>query len=387
MFQCGIAPAMTAFASSELITELETAVRDGSPERRNRILRCVTDLFASDAGRLSSSQISVFDDVLTRLIEHAEPQALSQLATTLAELNSAPERTVRYLAQHKNTAIAVPILAKSKVFSEADLLQYARQGSQQHVLALAGRPALSEAVTDIVLEHAGREISRALARNPGARFSDKGLAKLVAAAERDEVIAESLGIRPDLPPTALNHLLTNTTQAVRSRLLKYAPPALRQKIQAAVDIIAAQTGATTSKPIDYAAALSMIDGLNRTGKLNDSTVNRFAIQHDYVKLGAALAVLSGAEVETIALIMFDKDPMGLIIASRASRLNWQTALAIINNRGLPPLPKEQAEQSKLFFETLVVSTAQYTIRFEPPINRAAKAAPADGAPAAVRAAR
>jgi uncharacterized protein (DUF2336 family) len=350
-------------------------------------LRCVADLLALDAGRLNSSQISVFDDVLIRLIEHAEPQALNELASTLAELSSAPERTVRHLAQHKNAAVAVPILAKSKVLSEADLLHYARQGSQQHVLAIVGRPALSQAVTDLILEHAGREISRALARNAGAHFSDHGLAKLVAAAERDEVIAESLGVRPDLPPTVLNHLLTITSQAVRSRLLKYAPPALRQKIQAAVDIIAVQTGATTSKPIDYAGALSMVDGLNRTGKLNDSTVNRFAIQHDYVKLGAALAVLSGAEVETIALIMFDKDPMGLIIATRASRLNWQTALAIINNRGLPPLSKEQAEQSKSFFETLVVSTAQYTIRFEPPVSRPASAAAADCAPAAARAAR
>jgi Uncharacterised protein conserved in bacteria (DUF2336) len=130
----------------------------------------------------------------------------------------------------------------------------------------------------------------------------------------------------------------------------------------------------------------MVDGLNRTGKLNDSTVNRFAIQRDYAKLGAALVVLSGAEVETIGLIMFDKDPMGLIIASRASRLNWQTAIAIINNRGLPALSKEQAEQSKSFFETLVVSTAQYTIRFEPPVSRTANAALPDGVPAA-RAAR
>jgi uncharacterized protein (DUF2336 family) len=383
MFHCGFAPAMTGFASSELIAELETAVRDGSPERRNRILRCVTDLFASDAGRLNSPQISVFDDVLTRLIEHADPQALCQLATTLAELISAPEQTVRRLAQHKNAAVAVPVLAKSKALSEADLVGFARQGGQQHVLALAGRSALSEAVTDVILEHAGREISRVLARNAGARFSDQGFAKLLATSERDEVVAESLGMRPDLPAATLNQLLAKMTETVRTRLLKFAPAAVRQRMQAAADIAAAKTGATASEAIDYAGAVSMVDGLNRTGKLGDSTVNRFAIQHDYAKLGAALSVLSGAAIETIEQIMFDKDPMGLIIATRGSRLNWQTAIAIINNRGLPPLSKEQAEQTRSFFETLHVSTAQYTIRFEPPINRA----PADCAPAAARAAR
>jgi uncharacterized protein (DUF2336 family) len=387
MFHTGIAPAMTAFASSELIAELETAVRDGSPERRNRILRCVTDLFASGADRLNPSQIRLFDDVLLRLVEHAEPQDLGQLSTTLADRTSAPQQTVRRLAAHESAAVAAPVLLKSNVLSETDLLGFASHGSQQHVLAIAARPALSDAVTDVILKHAGREISRTLARNAGARFSDQGLAKLVAAAERDEAIAESLCRRADLPPAILHHLLTKATQAVRITLLKSAHPQLRQKIQAAINIVEAQSGATTPNPIDYAAALPMVDGLNRTGKLNDSTVNRFAIQQDYAKLGAALSVLSGASIETIELLMPEKDPTGLIIASRASRLNWQTTLAIINNRGMPPLSREQVEQSKSFFETLYVSTAQYTIRFEPPIRRAEDAATGNRAPAAARAGR
>jgi len=387
MFHRGIAPVMTAFASSELIAEIETAVRTGSPERRNRILRCIADLFASGAGRLNPSQIQVFDDVLLRLIERAEPHDLSQLAATLAGLTSAPEQTVRSLARHASADVAAPVLLKSKVLSETDLLEFASHGSQQHVLAIAGRPALSEAVTDIVLEHAGREISRALARNAGARFSDRGLARLLAAAERDDVIAESLALRADLPPALLQQLLGKATEVVRTRLLKFAPPQLRPKIKAAIDVGGAKPGAGISGAIDYAAALPMVDGLNRTGKLNDSSVNRFAIQRDHARLGAALSLLSGAAIETVASIMFDKDPMGLIIASRASRLNWQTAIAIINNRGLPLLSKEQAEQSKSFFETLHVSTAQYTIRFEPPVSPTADAAPVDCAPAAARAAR
>jgi uncharacterized protein (DUF2336 family) len=376
---------MSALASSELIAELETAVRDGSPERRNRILRCIADLFASDANRLSPSQIEVFDDVLLRLVEHAEPQALSQLSTTLANLTSAPEQTVRRLACHESLAVAAPLLLKSKVLSDANLLEFASHCGQQHLLAIE-RPTLSEVVTDVIVKHAGKDSLLVLARNAAARFSDQGFARLVEAADHNDVIAESLALRLDLPTAMLNHLLAKATQTVRARLLKSAPPQLRAKIQAAIDIIAAQGSATKSEPIDYAAALSLVDGLNRTGKLNDSTVNRFAIQRDYAKLGAALAVLSGAAIETIELLMPDKDPMGLIVAARASRLNWQTALAIINNRGMPPLSKDQVEKSKSFFETLYVSTAQYTIRFEPPINRTAEATD-DRAPVAARAGR
>jgi uncharacterized protein (DUF2336 family) len=387
MFHCGTALVMPASASSELIAELEAAVRDGSPERRNRILRCIADLFALGAERLNPSQICVFDDVLIRLIEHADARALCQLSTTLADLASAPEQTVRRLALHKDAAVATPVLLKSKTLSDADLLGTAEHCSQQHLLAMSDRATLSEAVTDAMLKHAAKDVLRALAKNTQARFSDRGYARLVDVAERDEAVAESLSVRPDLPSAMLNHILARASEGLRARLLKFAPAQMRQKIQAAIDANTAGRNAAKSDVIDYAAALSMVDGLNRTGKLNDSTVNRFAIQHDYDKLGAALSVLSGAEIKTIELIMFDKDPMGLIIASRASRLNWQTAIAIINNRGLPTLSKEQAAQSKSFFETLNVSSAQYTIRFEPPVCRSADAAPADSAPAAARAAR
>ena len=123
----------------------------------------------------------------------------------------------------------------------------------------------------------------------------------------------------------------------------------------------------------------MVDGLNRVGKLNDSSVNGFAIRGERVNVVAALSLLSGATVEVVEELMKQDGGTGLIVACRASRLNWQTALAILNSRGLPSLSKDQVEQGKALFETLYVSAAQYTIRFEPPVSsakgeRASKAA-------------
>jgi hypothetical protein len=85
-----------------------------------------------------------------------------------------------------------------------------------------------------------------------------------------------------------------------------------------------------------------------------------------------LSLLSGADLKVIAQLMEEESGSGLIIACRGSRLNWQTTLAILNNRRVPQLPKAQLEQLKEVFEMLYVSAAQYTIRFEPPVNAAAK---------------
>jgi hypothetical protein len=71
-------------------------------------------------------------------------------------------------------------------------------------------------------------------------------------------------------------------------------------------------------------------------------------------------------VETVAPLMEESGGEGLIIACRASRLNWQTTQAVLNNRPVAPLSAQQLELAKQMFEMLFVSTAQYTIRFEPP---------------------
>jgi len=63
-------------------------------------------------------------------------------------------------------------------------------------------------------------------------------------------------------------------------------------------------------------------------------------------------------------LMEERDCCGLVVACRASRLNWQTTLAVINSRDhTPGLSQQEIEQGKEIFESLSLSVAQRTIRF------------------------
>lgn len=358
---------MTAAASAELVAEIDAAAKRGSPERRARMLQRIADLFAAGANRFQPQQVGVFDDVLVRLIERIDAGTLCRISATFAELAAVPQETVRRLARHEDGAVAAPVLRKSPCLSDTDLQKIACTRSQQHLLAIAARPSLDEVLTELIVKRASKQTVRMLANNPGARFSEKGYAALVEIAGRDDMLAESLGLRSDLPEAMLHKLLSVTNDVVRARLLKAAPREKRDKIEAATAPLAAQGGGSRpARPADYSEALAMVDALNRIGKLNDSTVNGFAIRGERANLVAALAVLSGARAEAIAPLLEDNGCEGLIIACRASRLNWQTTLAVIRSRGVAPLSKEQLERSKVLFETLYVSAAQYTMRFEPP---------------------
>lgn len=355
---------MTTIASNDFVAELDRAILSSSPARRIQMLRRITNLFLAAADRLDPHQIDVFDDVLLRLMAGVEPPALAALGKLLAALTSAPRNAVHHLACHEDASVAAPVLRQSGSLSESDLIEIAGTHGQQHLLAISGRTTLSEALTDAVLERSDAAICRVLAKNAGAHFSDQGYSTLVTRAERDDDIADSLILRPHVPLNVLRELLSRATRTVQARLLRIAPPERREPIQAIIEHITLEAGTKTRPATDYTAAKSTVLALSHAGKLNDSTVNRFAVRDERTNLIAALSLLADVAIETIEQTLEDTDPYGLIVACRASRLNWQTTTAIINHRrGVQAVASEELEQRRGAFEALCLSVAQWTIRF------------------------
>ena len=70
--------------------------------------------------------------------------------------------------------VARPVLTRSERLSEHTLVATANSKSQQHLYAITQRDALSEAVTDILVERGDRDVVHAVVKNRGARFSDAG---------------------------------------------------------------------------------------------------------------------------------------------------------------------------------------------------------------------
>jgi uncharacterized protein (DUF2336 family) len=349
--------------TSALVAELEGVANSGSTERRVQMLQKVTELFLFEADRLTEQHIKVFDDVLMRLMERIEAQSLAQFSISISDSNAAPREVIRQLAYHEDRSVAVPALLKSTRLSDSDLIQIASIRGQQHLRAISARKTLGEAVTDVLLTRGDFDVSHALAKNAGARFSDFGYANLVERSERDSSLAEEVGLRSDIPAKALRGLLSAASEAVRSRLLKAARPEMRERIRTSLRQVADQIGVIAPKRIDYTAAIDAVALLNRTGKLNDSALNRFVIEGEYPTIVAALSLLSTVTIETVESLVFGDDSNGLIVACRAARLDWSTAVAIISNRpNFPPVSQQELEQGKEIFEALALSAAQHTIR-------------------------
>jgi uncharacterized protein (DUF2336 family) len=369
-------------ASPDLRAELNGAEKDG-PEHDAQVMGQVTNLFLSNVDHLSESQIAAVDGVLAQLIGRVEIATAIHLSEAMCAIDRAPRQTIRKLAFHEDPQVAGPVLRKSNCLLEKDLLEIAKSRSQQHLLAISNRKTLSEALTDALMRFGDVNVSNALAHNAGANFSECGYATLVGRAERDESLAEKVGLRSDLPGNLLRELLGKVADVVLARFLTAPRPVVKAKAQGPV-AATAERDCVKRKAIDYTQAQSEVVVLNRTGKLGDSIVNRFAVRGEYAYVVAALALKADVKVEAIEPLLDSDRLYGLIVACKAARLSWSTTTMIVRNRpGCPPPTQRELDQCVAIHESLLLSVAQWTIRFGSDRLLAKKNERAVAAPAAV----
>jgi hypothetical protein len=350
---------MMANSPADILVELEAAVASCPLDRCARILSGIVQLLTGSRDRSQELLSGVVDGVLLRLTERVEASALIQLSATLADLKVAPPETLRRLASHDNADVACPVLLRSQALSAADLATIAASCGERHQRAIAARDCIEPAVTEALIGRSA-QICLTLIKNPGTKFSEAAYATLIAGADHDGEIAKALALRPGTPDLIVRKLLS--AQPAKTAPIKTAPT----KPNASAVPPAQAAAPIPPKPpssADYASARPEIVALNRVGKLNDSTVNRFAIRGETANLFTALSVLSGAPIEIVEHVMSDDDCEGLVMACRASRLNWATTLAILSNRSGARLSFAQRERAQLIFETVLLSTSQWTVRW------------------------
>jgi uncharacterized protein (DUF2336 family) len=353
---------MAATESAALIAELEGALDRRLPERWARILLQVTKLFLADAHRLNEAQIAVFDDVFLRLIERADTQALALLGNDLCGASAVPRKAIRRLAFHDDVLVAGPVLRRSRGLPDNDLVEIAAVRGQAYLLEISGRQTVDPPLSDKLAERGETAVLARLIQNLGARFSEAGCATLVTKAKLDETLAKALMGRSDVSPELRGELVAKVSDT-RMRSMQSKPDALQGKIRGAIATKLERAETPKPTPADYAAALSRMAELGRKGGVNDRSVNRFAVEREYVDVAAALSFLSGTPIEVIVPVIESADIDGLTVACKAARLNWSTTTMIIRHRpGSSAVTNQELEQAQAAFDALSLSVAQRTIR-------------------------
>lgn len=351
------------FAATSLIPELEEVLQHGSREKRADALKRITSLFIDGAASFNEDHIQLFDEVFSQLIAEIETKARAELSQQLAPVDNAPVKVVRKLAQDDDITVAGPLLSLSHQLDNAALVEIAKSKGQAHLLAIAGRSEIAEAITDVLVKRGDREVIHNVADNYHARLSQTGFSTLVKRAEDDGVLAEKVGQRPDIPPHLFRALLLQATDLVQKRLLSKARPEIAAEIRRVLAKVSREIGANVA-PRDYKEAQRTIAAMKRAGVLNENELASFAREQCFEETVVALSVLCAVPLDVVDRLINGERADPVLILCRAAGFGWQTVRAIMLSRpGKHGTSTKGLEEAQANFERLSMSTAQRVVSF------------------------
>lgn len=347
-----------------LIDQLEGVLAGKDLSRRAEVLRRVTDLFIQGSGKFSDEQIGLFDDVMSKLVENIELAARASFGNRLAQVPDAPGKVIRALAFDDAIEVAAPVLAHSARLDDATLAETARTKGQGHLLAIAGRSVLTEAVTDILVVRGNHQVVASTVDNRGAMFSTSGMSTLVKRAQDNSDLALRVWSRPDISRHDLVKLFAQASEIVRSRLEAADPrqaTLIRSAVAEASEEIQAKARAGSG---DYTQALDHVRTLHSRGQLDEARLHGFARGGDFDRTIVALALMCNLPIGLIERTLVQSDSDQLLVLAKAIDLSWETTKAVLvlqAGRGGPA--KDRLDKCFASFFRLQPKTARAALEF------------------------
>lgn len=291
-----------------------------SQDDRQRLLMGVADLVEA-SGQANSEIVS---DLFLTLVGQVEKEIRQALSERLADVEWAPPALINILALDE-IEIARPIIAKSPLLRDQDLLRVLVESTVEHQIEVARRPRVGATVVDAILDKSEPAVLTALAGNPTADITEPGFRRLVEASRRVAALRAPLTRHPKLNEEMAKQLYAWVGQALRQAIgerFRIDADELDDAIAAAVrNAASGGTGvAPQPAPIDPERdemERRLIAKLDAAGQLRPGYLVRAAREGRISLFENALAVLGGYSVQDVrrAVASADAELLALACAS------------------------------------------------------------------------
>jgi uncharacterized protein (DUF2336 family) len=355
---------MTSEATEQMAGLVELARRHDA-EGRRIILENVSDLFLSPEGRLSERESTLMTDILQKLVFDVEMTVRRSLAERLADLDEAPLELILALANDE-ISVAQPVLQKSGVLRDIDLIQVIKYRTQEHMLQVAQRKALNEGVADALVDKGDEDVIETLLVNQDAAISRQALSYIVERSKRVDRFQKPLVARQDLPPDLAHKMFWWVSAALRDHILQnYSLDSgtidelLQNTVKRTIeDDRARQPGRTVAE--------ELVRNMANRGALDTAFLMR-SLQSGEIRLfTAGLGELGRLDFETAQRIVLDPGGEPLAVLCRAvgmDRKQFTTAYMLSRTTKGNFLGVTVSPESARLFETLTEQSAMSALQF------------------------
>jgi uncharacterized protein (DUF2336 family) len=281
----------------------------------------------ADGGRFTEEDIWTFGEVIGRLADVIELATRARLARRLVDSEHAPINVVKKLAFDDCIDVAGPILQRCEWIDTKTLIKNIRTKSQPHLLAISKRKSIPSVVTDELVTRGNREVVASVLANDGACFSDFSFLQTIQRSANDSILAESLGLRKDIPRPMFQQLIAKASADVRRKLAAERPDLAGQIQSSVIEIAGALQSKFGPATERYFAAKRSVTARHRLGELNEKLILEYARAGNIEEATVGLSLLSSLPISAAERAL--ADPEMILIVAKAKKFEWETAMALL----------------------------------------------------------
>jgi uncharacterized protein (DUF2336 family) len=257
---------------------------------------------------LSADDLAAAEGAMIMLLDDPSPLVRQALAEVFASAQKAPPVVVHALAADQ-PQVAVPILLRSPLLLEEDLIDLVATGHPEAQAAIAGRALLPRSIAAAIAEVACAPACLALLENPDADIAPFSIDRIIERFGHLAAMREILMARSDLTMAMRQALLAKLSQTLAGFVTArqwlgsaHAEYAAKEACERATVALAAET------PYDEVAAL--VQHLRQSGQLTAGMMLRGLLSGNVVLFEEALAELSGMPLDRVTGYIHDKNISG-----------------------------------------------------------------------------
>jgi uncharacterized protein (DUF2336 family) len=298
------------------IGKLVALAHRSTNEGRTQLYQSIAGLIEDRASTFSAAERDLLKTIMAQLSRQVEMQVRLALAERMAEQDGAPQDLLLILANDR-IEVAAPILERSMLLSQNDLVDIINATAQPHQLKIAGRPDISPMVAASLAESSAIDVLIALVRNQRARIADNTMDVLAERSRESEDLQRGVLSRPEMRSDLAERMCAFVSEALHSFIVErfeIDPPSIRRSLELAA--------ATAHARLTNASGPErLVSKLYAAGQLKPGFAMRSLSQGQLDIFEHAVARLIGVPVEGLARLIKSGDPKILALVCQAAGID------------------------------------------------------------------
>ncbi|MBM3566087.1 MAG: DUF2336 domain-containing protein [Alphaproteobacteria bacterium] len=332
--------------------QLLALARQKSQESRARLAQLITDLFDEPGRSLNEGERTHIYRILHDIIHEIEITARRAIASRIAARNDVPRELAQALANDE-IEVAYPVLTKSKLLKDEDLIEIVRNRALEHQLAVAARSALSESVSDALARTGGESVVVSLLKNKDAAIAQQTMEYLVEQSQRVDSFREPILSRKELQPQTAKRMFVWVSLALREYIIENFQFDENEVDDLIEDVIAAESSQLTGGGERQKKSVLLAETLSHRGLITTEMLIAALREGEFQLFTAMFGRLIGLRDYLVTRLAFEPGGEGLAIACKTADIG-KVAFATIY-----ALTRRHADRTNTDSETAFAKELQF----------------------------